>query len=313
MTQFPDPISLPESVPQARTKRERQIMQAARWGIFIRLTIIAIELLGYYWYSSSSLLMDAIASSLDIVSSFVLIVCIKLASRPPDKDHPFGHGRYEPLAGLQLGLLLILIGAGMLAQQITQLFDIPEGVVLDSKVWVIPLMATLLLEVCYQVIIRVAKRQHSPAMAADAWHYRIDGLTSLFATVALVAAAFLPASSITIDHIGAITIAILMVGLGINAARNNLNQLMDKIPHANFFERVKSAARKVQGVLDTEKIRIQIYGPDAHVDIDVEVDPHLPVETAHRISQEVRAEIQKEWPAVRDVTVHIEPYYPNDH
>lgn len=65
--------------------------------------------------------------------------------------------------------------------------------------------------------------------------------------------------------------------------------------------------------MDTEKTRIQLYGPDAHVDIDIEVDPELSVQKAHKISQEVRIEIQKAWPAVRDVTVHIEPYYPNDH
>jgi len=313
MTQFPDPISLPDTVPRARTNRKKQVLRAAKWGIFIRLSIIAIELLGFYWFASSSLLMDAIASSLDILSSFILIICIKLASRPPDEDHPFGHGRYEPLAGLQLGLLLILIGAGMIVQQCLQLVDAPEGVTLDPIAWIIPFIATILLEICYQVIIRVAKREHSPALAADAVHYRIDGLTSLFAAIALGVAAFFPASSVLIDHIGAITIAILMVILGINSAKNNLNQLMDKVPDANFFDRVKTAAMGVHGVLDTEKIRIQIYGPDAHVDIDVEVDPQLPVETAHRISQEVRAEIQKEWPSVRDVTVHIEPYYPNDH
>jgi cation diffusion facilitator family transporter len=313
MSQFPDPISLPDSVPKERRKRKQQILKAAKWGILIRLAIIAMELVGFYWFSSFSLLMDAIASSLDIVSSFVLIACIRLASKPPDEDHPFGHGRYEPLAGLQLGLLLILIGGGMIVQQSFQIADIPEDTFVDPRAWIIPFAATVMLELCYRIISRVAKRQHSPALAADALHYRIDGLTSLFATGALIAAAIFPVASVLIDHIGAITIALLMIGLGINATRNNLNQLMDKAPDPNFFERVRNASLRVSGVRDTEKVRIQIYGPDAHVDIDVEVDPQLAVEKAHKISQEVRVEIQKEWPAVRDVTVHIEPYYPNDH
>ena len=115
------------------------------------------------------------------------------------------------------------------------------------------------------------------------------------------------------DHIGAMTIASMMVVLGIYAAKNNLDQLMDRIPNRDFFERVRKASLTVIGVLDTEKIRIQLYGPDAHVDIDIEVDPLLPVHLAHEISQNVRVEIQKEWPSVRDVTVHIEPYYPGDH
>ncbi len=104
-----------------------------------------------------------------------------------------------------------------------------------------------------------------------------------------------------------------MIGMGIYNARENLQQLLDRAPSADCFERVKKAAVNVLGVKDTEKILIQHYGPDAHVNIDIEVDPKLSVEEAHRITQHVRAEIQREWPAVRGVTVHVEPYYPGDH
>lgn len=286
---------------------------AAKWGILIRLFVISLELIGFYWFSSYVLLMDAIASSLDILSTFLLIFCIKLASRPPDEDHPFGHGRYEPIAGLQLGLLLVIIGGGMIMQQGFQISEIPKETFLDPRAWTIPAIATVLLEICYRIIIVVAKKQRSPALAADAVHYRIDALTSLIATLSLIGAALFPNTGVLIDHFGAIIIALLMIGIGIMASRNNLDQLMDKIPDPDFFDKVTKSARKVKGVLGTEKTKIQIYGPDAHVDIDVEVDPKLPVETAHKITQEVRAEIQKSWPAVRDVTVHIEPFYPNDH
>jgi cation diffusion facilitator family transporter len=160
---------------------------------------------------------------------------------------------------------------------------------------------------------QAAKKQNSPALAADAVHYRLDGITSLFATIALLVGAFVPEWSHKVDHFGALGISVVMVIVGLNSARNNMHQILDRVPDQEFFDRVKNAAQKAKGVLDTEKIRIQLYGPDAHVDIDVEVDPHLTVEVAHGISQKVRAEIQKEWPAVRDVTVHIEPYYPNDH
>lgn len=313
MTEFPKPILLPNDIPQARKKRKRETLRAISSGIAIRLSIILIELFGFYWFASSALLMDAIASSFDIISSVTLIVCIRLASRPPDEDHPFGHGRYEPLIGLQLGLLLIVIGGSLVFQQGTELWGSAKDTAINPFAWIIPFLAAVLLECCYQFTIRVAKKEHCPALAADAIHYRIDGLTSLFATLALVAGAFFPHFSSRFDHVGAISIAFLMVGLGVYAARGNFHQLMDKIPDSNFFERVKKAALKVRGVFDTEKIRIQVYGPDAHVDIDIEVDPNLPVEAAHRISQEVRAEIQKEWPSVRDVTVHIEPYYPGDH
>lgn len=313
MSEFPKRLTLPADVTSARRQRNRQVLNAAQLGIGIRSAIILFELVGVYYFGSQALLMDALSSSVDVISSLFLILCIKLADRPPDAEHPFGHGRYEPLIGLQLGLFLVLFGGVMLFQQVFQLYNMPAGDSIDKRTWFFPFIAMVLLEISYQVVMRTAKKQHSPALAADAVHYRIDGITSLFATVALVLGAYIPEWSHSVDHIGAIMISLLMVVIGLYAARGNLDQIMDRVPDGDFFKSVREAAGGVPGVRGVEKTRIQHYGPDAHVDIDIEVDPSMPVNEAHEISQQVRVEIQKAWPAVRDVTVHIEPYYPGDH
>lgn len=313
MSKFPKPVALPSYVDDERQKRNQLIVRAAKIGIGMRLLVICIELFGSQMTSSASLFTDAVASLADVISSLFLIVFIQLATRPPDEDHPFGHGRYEPIGGLLLGLLYIAMGGFVLVQQVSGLPSVSNHIPINTYAWAFSLLAMILLEVSYRLIILTAKKQHSPALAADAFHYRIDGLTSLMATIALVAAAYVPSWSGVIDHVGAILIALLMIFLGLYAARENFNQVMDKAPEEGFFVKVREAAKKVGGVRETEKIRIQSYGPDAHVDIDIEVDPQLTVDIAHRITQEVRAEIQKTWPAVRDVTVHVEPYYANDH
>ncbi|MFI5344043.1 MAG: cation diffusion facilitator family transporter [Chlamydiales bacterium] len=313
MSKFPEPVSLPADVYALRDKRHAQLVQSAKWGIKVRLSIILFELIGYLFINSSSLFMDIVASLLDILTTLFLIFCIQLAKKPPDRDHPFGHGRYEPLGGLLLGLSLAAMGAMLFVQQL--LGAIQEEHVREIGVWgwMFPGVAVVLLEICYRYMIKTARQENSPALAADAYHYRMDGITSLFATIALLTAAFLPHWSLLIDHIGAILIDLFMIVTGFIAVRENFHQLMDKVPSESFFMQVKAAASKVAGVLGTEKILIQLYGPDAHVDIDIEVDPQLSVDLAHQISQCVRVEIQKAWPAVRDVTVHIEPYYANDH
>lgn len=313
MTNFPDPIPLPDHVPKYRHNRRNQVLQAAKWGISLRLFVIAFEFIGFYLFDSSALFVDALASGIDVICSLMLILCIRLAARPPDDDHPFGYGRYEPLAGMQLGVFMILIGGGMVVQQTYQIYHAKRGSIIDSRAWIAAFVATVIFEVCYHLIHRVAKQQHSVALKAEAIHYRIDGLTSLFAMGALLVGAYYPNWSVLSDHGGAILIAIVMIIVGWRAMMSNLHQLMDRVPEEDYFQRVQKAAMRVEGVHETEKVRIQLYGPDAHVDIDVEVDPSLAVEEAHRISQHVRAEIQKDWPAVQDVTVHIEPYYPGDH
>jgi cation diffusion facilitator family transporter len=284
----------------------------ARRGVMLRSVIIIAELLGFVFLGSSALLMDALSSLFDIASSLFLIFFIRIADRPPDRHHPFGHGRFEPIAGLQLGLLLAVLGGGMLIQQIFALSSEQEHII-QPFAWLIPLGAVVLLEISYQTLKRTATRQNSPALLADAVHYRIDAINCFFAMIALLLAAYFPKYSSIYDHLGAIVIALLMVGIGIYAAKNNINQLLDRIPPQLFFDKVNAAALRVEGVLATEKIRIQLYGPDAHVSIDIEVFPGLSVENAHELTQHVRAEIQKEWPAVRDVIVHVEPYYAGDH
>ncbi|PJD96982.1 MAG: cation transporter [Parachlamydia sp.] len=313
MSGFPDPIILPETISQTRAQRNRELLKAAKWGVLIRFSIIVFEMIGYLIFGSAALKMDALSSLVDVAASILLIFFIKLADKPPDRNHPFGHGRYEPLAGLQLGISMILIGGGMLIRETFQFFHSSEIFAINPWAWTIPFVAVILLEISYRHVMRTALREHSPALAAEAAHYRVDGITSLLATLALLAAAYFPHLSRGIDQIGAILIALFMVIIGLTAARNNIHQLLDRVPSSEFFKRVRLSALKVAGVLDTEKIRIQLYGPDAQVWIDVEVDPQLSVEQAHKISQEVRAAIQKDWPAVRDVIVHIEPFYPNDH
>lgn len=313
MVKYPDPIPLPGGVYEARRERSRRIISSASKAIWLRLFIIAVEFLGVAYIYSSSLLLDGIFSLIDVAFSLFLIVCIKLAGRPPDEEHPFGHGRYEPLVGLQSGLFLILVGIAMLIQQFFEFGYTTHLDDLNEPLWIIPLIAIILLEIAYQMVMRTAKNQNSPALAADAVHYRVDMLTSAFAMMALLIANFVPEWGTTVDHLGAAAISLVMVALGIFAARANLHQIIDRTPDAKYFRLVNDSAMGVDEVRAVEKTRIQVYGPDAHVDIDIEVMPDLTVDRAHKISQKVRAAIQGNWPAVRDVTVHIEPFYPGDH
>lgn len=310
MSQFPSPVYPPESIQAQRQERQTHLLTAAWIGVCFRSAVVGLELMGFFLWGSSALLVDALASLMDIAATVVLAICIRLAGRPPDEDHPFGHGRYEPLAGFQLGILMAIVGLFLLVQQASFISQSVSTASIHGHSWMVPLFAVILLELGYRQAMRSAKRHDSSAMMAEAWHYRIDALNSLIALIALLLGALLPEWSGLIDHIGAFGIAGFMLIIGGLCTLENMHQLLDRVPESSFFFAVERAARRVAGVEGTEKVRIQLYGPDAHVDIDIEVDPLLSVESAHRITQYVRAEIQKEWPAVRDVTVHVEPFYP---
>jgi len=267
-----------------------------------------IETSAYFLFGSRALFMDALSTLLDITSSLILFLFIKLADRPPDRNHPLGHGRYEPLAGLQLGVFLSSVGFYMGFQNLTEISAHGEESALPPFLFVVPLLAIVLLELSYRMLMRNAKKESSSALVAEAAHFRVDAITSVLAMISLALGQVFPGEMLLLDKVGAILIAGVMIFLGLSAARQNMHQLLDTLPEEKFFEKVRKAAFRAKGVLGTHKIRIQQYGPDAHVDIDIEVDPGLTVESAHRISQEVRFEIQKDWPSVQDVIVHVEPH-----
>ena len=310
---YPKAIEIPSEVDEKRSQRFASLFKSTTLGVKARVFIICFELFGFILTNSSTLFMDAVATIIDCASSMLLIFCIYMASKPPDRNHPLGHGRYEPIGGLIIGAVLAAIGLILFIQQAVGILQPHETVIINLWSFLFPLVAIFILEFCYRYLIKVAKQEESTALYAEAYHYRIDALTSLLAVVALSIAAYSPDNSLLIDHLGALSIDFLMIILGVMAARHNFHQLTDKAPSKKFFQTVVNAAKKVDGVLETEKVVIQQYGPDAHVDIDVEVAPCMRVDAAHIIAQKVRAEIQKAWPSVRDVTVHIEPYYPQDH
>ncbi|WP_437206142.1 cation diffusion facilitator family transporter [Planctomicrobium sp. SH664] len=310
---FPPPVATLPHIETARQSRRDDATRATVIGIAVRMIVIVVELLAVAFSHSSALLVDAVSSLFDVVSSLILLAAIRFAARPPDHSHPFGHGRAEPLAGFQLALLLAGTGLWMGTRNLFAISSHPQHGPLPGWTWIVPGLATLALTGVSWQLRRVSQRTRSSALQSEAMHFQIDTLTSAIAMLTLLAAAFFPNWSSQLDHAGGTLLAGVMVVLGLIASRENMNQLLDRVPQAEDFARVRQAAMAVEGVLGVEKIRIQHAGPDAHVDIDIEVDPQITVDASHQIAQHVRARIQSEWPSVREVVVHVEPFYPGDH
>lgn len=310
---FPAPVTPDKSATAARRLRLADLTRVTVIGVLVRICIIVAEFAGVWWGGSAALFVDAIASLFDVLSSFILLAAIRFAARPPDAEHPFGHGRAEPLAGFQLGLFLCLAGFWMVIQNLFAITAAGPHVSPSSWIWGIPACATVMLAAVTCRIRRAGEASRSTALRAEASHFQIDMLTSLVTTITLITAALWREQSSLLDHLGAGLLAVLMIVLGARAAWENLDQLLDRAPEDEDFIRVRSSALQVAGVIDVEKMRIQHSGPDAHVNIDIEVQPEISVAESHLIAQHVRARIQTDWPFVRDVVVHVEPFYAGDH
>ena len=152
---FPAPVTPPREARLARAGRERELLRAAWLGIGLRLSVIALELAGVWFLGYAALLVDAVASVFDVAASLAIVLAIRLAARPPDDEHPFGHGRYEPLAGLQLGLLVCAAGLWLSVRFLFGAVDAPAAGVVHPFAWCIPAAAAVILEISARIVTRM--------------------------------------------------------------------------------------------------------------------------------------------------------------
>jgi cation diffusion facilitator family transporter len=253
---------------------------------------------------SDAVLSDGLEGAGDVLSSAIVYAAFWIASKPPDAEHPYGHGRYETLSGLAVGALLLLAGAGILWHGLTS--STPREVIPQYALY--PLVASVILKVGLAFLkFRVGRAIASTSLEADAWH----DITDLFSTsIALVAVSLTlldPARFGHADRAGSIVIGVLIVLLSINVVRKTVDQLVDTMPEAGKLAEIRRVALEVTGALGIEKCFARRTGLKYHVDLHLEVDPEMTVRRSHEIATDVRFAIKRQLPWVADVLVHVEP------
>jgi cation diffusion facilitator family transporter len=258
------------------------------------------------WYAgSTSVVADGLESAGDVgASSFVLVGFI-LAARPADEEHPYGHGRYETLTGLIVGVILFLGGIGICYRSLRHISEIhaaPAGYAF------VPLIASVLAKAALSALkFRYGRRIYSAAIVADAWNDFVDIVSATVAMVALGLTILDPSRFLAADHYGGFGVGIIVIFTGIGVARETSARLTDKMPPADLIHQIRKTALYVPGAVDVEKLFARNTGLQYHVDLHLEVDPNLTVQRAHDIANEVRFSIRRKLPWVADVLVHVEP------
>jgi cation diffusion facilitator family transporter len=253
---------------------------------------------------SAAVTSDGLEAGGDVLSSGIVYAGLVLAAKPPDSEHPYGHGRYETLAGLAVGAILLLAGAAIFWHGYS---TFSESSRLPAYA-LYPLLASVVIKTLLAAAkFRVGGSISSSALQADAWH----DMTDLFSTfVALVAVSLnlLNATRFaSADHVGGILIGIIIFSLSIQVVRRTVDKLVDTMPNAAKLAEIRSVALRVPGALGIEKCFARPTGLRYHVDLHLEVDPALSVRESHGIATHVRGAIKDTLPWVADVLVHVEP------
>jgi cation diffusion facilitator family transporter len=297
--QNPDPL---RAEPQKlATKGQRSTIVGACLNTLLAAGKITGGILGH----SFALIADGIESSADILSSLVVYFGLKYAVKPRDDDHPYGHGKAEPIAALAVGIALVGAAIAIAVQSVREIVT-PHA--LPAPFTLIVLAGVLVIkEILFHYVIRIGKDIDSIAVQTDAWHHRSDAITSALAFVGISIARVGGKGWESADAWAAFAASFIILYNAIGQIRPAVAELSDAAPPKTTQDDVKSVARLVPGVEDLEKCWVRKMGFEFYVDLHVVVNGELSVREGHRIAHEVKSAILNAYPRIREVLVHIEP------
>lgn len=283
----------------------QQAVKTTYFSIIGSAGLALIKGVAGFFGNSYALVADALESTTDIFSSFLVLLGIKYANRPADDNHPYGHGKAEALITfLVVGFLIT--SASVIAyisiKNIRTPHELPEP-------WTLIVLGLIIIwkEISYRIVLKKSKEINSSALKADAWHHRSDAITSVAAFIGISIALVLGKGYESADDIAALFASAIIFYNSYLIFRPALGEIMDEHLYDELIEEIRTVSAKVEGVIDTEKCFIRKSGMLYHVDLHATVNADLSVKQGHDIAHLLKDTLRKEIPQLGHVLIHIEP------
>ncbi len=285
-------------------------LRATFLGIAVN-TILGIgKFLAGFFGHSHALIADATESFADIFNSLIVWRGIVVAAAPADEDHPYGHGKAEPLAAAFGAVMLVVAAVWIIAKAGFDLYQWTHGVYRAKPLWftlVVLGVVVFVKEGLFRFVAREGADTDNAAVKTDAWHHRSDAITSVAAAIGIAIALAGGPKCVCADDVAAIFAALIIGWNGWLLLRPALGELMDQAADPAVIEQIRQIASGTDGVANVEKCFVRKSGHLLFVEMHIEVDPQMTVLRSHEIAHLVKDQIRDTMPAVSDVLVHIEP------
>lgn len=284
---------------------EQTAIKATYFSIIGNTCLAIVKGLAGFFGNSYALIADAIESTTDIFASLLVLFGIKYSNKPADENHPYGHGRAEPLITfLVVGFLITT--ATIIAYESIYNIQTPHEL---PKKWTLIVLVIIILwkEYSFRLVMKRSKEANSSSLRADAWHHRSDAITSVAALVGISIALFLGKGYESADDWAALFASGFIMYNSYKIFRPALGEIMDEHLYDDLIDEIRKVSIQVEGVLDTEKCFIRKAGMKYHVDLHATVDANLTVKEGHDIAHLLKDTLRKEIPELGHVLIHIEP------
>ena len=274
-------------------------------SILGNLALAIVKGLTGFFGNSYALIADAIESTTDVFSSLLVLFGLKYSSRPADENHPYGHGKAEPLVTFAVVGFLVVSATIIAYESIENIrtpHDIPKGYTL-----IVLGIIVIIKEVFYRIVSKKSEETNSSSLKADAWHHRSDAITSLMAFIGISIAIFMGKGYETADDWAALLASGFIIYNAYLIFRPALGEIMDEHLYDDLVGDIRVLSQKVNGVVDTEKCFVRKTGMTFHVDLHLIVAGEITVKEGHDIAHRLKIELQRQIPQIANILIHVEP------
>ena len=300
----------PKNVDTADDTRERRIYRVTLYGAIANVLLCAAKLLAGVFGRSSAMIADGVHSLSDLITDFIVIAFVRISSKPQDRGHEYGHGKYETLATTVIGLMLLFVGAGIMWNSLSQIWAYLNGEQLKSPGWiafVAAIVSIVVKEALFQYTQREGRRVNSQAVVANAWHHRSDAFSSIGTAIGIGGALLMGQHWTVLDPIAALIVSVLIIHAAIEQLRPSLGELVENSLPEPVEEEICKAILSCQEVSDPHNLRTRKIGNRSSVDVHVRMDGNMPLSEAHKRATEVENKIRQLLGKDTFVMIHIEP------
>lgn len=290
--------------------REKKIYRITLTGTAVNVVLVVLKFLAGIFGRSSALIADAVHSLSDFVSDIVVLIFIKIAGKPRDDGHDYGHGKFETLATLIIGVLLGVAGVGLMIEGVETVIRSVKGELLPRPTMIaliVALVSILSKEWLYHYTVRGGRKIGSQAVIANAWHHRSDAISSVGTLVGVAGAMFLGERWRILDPIAAIVVSVLIIKSAYDIIRPSINELLEASLPGEQEDEIRNLVTAVPGILDAHNLRTRRIGNGIAVDLHARMDGRQSLLDAHRLATEAEQAIKARFGDNSIINIHMEP------
>lgn len=274
-------------------------------SIILNCLLTLIKFISGVISKSSAMISDSVHSLSDVLSTFVVIIGVKISNKKADSDHPYGHERIECVSAIILSGMLFIIGALIGINGIKNVTNSSNLVMPGVLALIASIISIISKEAMYQYTIRVSKKINSAALKADAWHHRSDALSSIGSFIGILGSRL---GFKIFDPLASVIISLCIIKVSIDIFKDAIDKMVDKSCDKEVIDKVISVIEKNESVKNIDDIKTRQFGNKAYVDVEISVDENLLLKDAHKVAEEIHDSVENEINVVKHCMVHVNPY-----